>query len=50
MNKKPCNPDKEGGTTGLSGKMTYGKYLDIDSILKQQRRLSSDHDEMLFII
>ena len=50
MIKNPYNPSKESAKTELSGEMTYGKYLNIDLILSQQRRLSSAHDEMLFII
>ena len=50
MKRKPYNPSKEGAKTELSGEMTYGKYLNIDLILSQQKRLSGAHDEMLFII
>src|SRR5690625_6785737 len=30
--------------------MTYGDYLQLDTILASQKRLSNHHDEMLFII
>ncbi|WP_418314553.1 tryptophan 2,3-dioxygenase [Salicibibacter kimchii] len=30
--------------------MTYGDYLDLESLLSSQRRLSGHHDEMLFIL
>ena len=46
MIKKPYNPSKEGAKTELSGEMTYGKYLNIDLILSQQKRLSGAHDEI----
>ncbi|MEJ2128990.1 MAG: tryptophan 2,3-dioxygenase family protein [Woeseiaceae bacterium] len=36
--------------TDLQGRMTYGRYLNLDSILNAQHRLSDEHDEMLFII
>ena len=38
--------DKPGG----GDRMTYGDYLQLDSILNAQRPLSSAHDEMLFIV
>ena len=36
--------------TDLKGRLTYGKYLHLDDILKAQHCLSDEHDEMLFII
>ena len=30
--------------------MTYGEYLQLDSLLSSQKRLSDHHDEMLFIV
>lgn len=36
--------------TDLRDRMSYDKYLDLDSILNAQHTLSSQHDEMLFII
>ena len=34
----------------LASKMTYGGYLQLDSLLAAQRPVSEEHDEMLFII
>ncbi|WP_027965111.1 tryptophan 2,3-dioxygenase [Halalkalibacillus halophilus] len=42
--------DKNRIHTDFREKMTYGDYLDLDSILNSQNRLSDHHDEMLFII
>jgi tryptophan 2,3-dioxygenase len=36
--------------TDLRGRMSYGDYLLLDKILDAQEPLSSQHDEMLFII
>ncbi|UFU00717.1 tryptophan 2,3-dioxygenase [Radiobacillus kanasensis] len=36
--------------TNFKKNMTYGDYLQLDSILSSQNRLSNHHDEMLFII
>ncbi|MDT8862586.1 tryptophan 2,3-dioxygenase [Alkalihalobacillus sp. MEB130] len=36
--------------TNFKEKMTYGEYLQLDSLLASQKRLSDHHDEMLFII
>ncbi|WP_078391026.1 tryptophan 2,3-dioxygenase [Shouchella patagoniensis] len=36
--------------TDFKEKMTYGDYLQLDSLLSSQNRLSGHHDEMLFII
>lgn len=36
--------------TDLQGSMRYGDYLQLDKILQAQQPLSSEHDEMLFII
>jgi tryptophan 2,3-dioxygenase len=36
--------------TDLAGRMTYGEYLQLDDILGAQTTLSSQHDEMLFIV
>jgi tryptophan 2,3-dioxygenase len=35
--------------TDFSKKMTYGDYLQLDSLLSSQKTLSDHHDEMLFI-
>ena len=36
--------------TDLKDRLTYGEYLSLDKILNAQNRLSTQHDEMLFII
>lgn len=36
--------------TDFKEKMTYGEYLNLDTILNSQKRRSDHHDEMLFII
>jgi len=43
--------DLEAGIeTDLDGKMTYGGYLQLGTLLSAQRPLSEHHDEMLFIV
>jgi tryptophan 2,3-dioxygenase len=43
--------DLESGIeTDLNGKMTYGGYLQLGTLLSAQRPLSGHHDEMLFIV
>ena len=44
------DPSKDGAQTDFKARMSYGDYLQIDQILSAQTRLSSAHDEMLFII
>src|SRR5690625_673310 len=41
---------EEGIHTDFKKRMTYGDYLDLDSLLSSQNRLSDHHDEMLFIV
>jgi tryptophan 2,3-dioxygenase len=36
--------------TDLNGKMTYGGYLQLGTLLSAQRPVSGHHDEMLFIV
>jgi len=36
--------------TDLDGKMTYGGYLQLGTLLSAQRPLTGHHDEMLFIV
>lgn len=36
--------------TDFKEDMTYGDYLNLDKLLSSQNRLSSHHDEMLFIV
>ena len=43
--------DLESGIeTDLNGKMTYGGYLQLGTLLSAQRPLTGHHDEMLFIV
>jgi tryptophan 2,3-dioxygenase len=43
--------DLEAGIeTDLNGKMTYGGYLQLGTLLSAQRPLTEHHDEMLFIV
>jgi len=35
---------------GLDNEMSYGDYLQLESVLSAQKPLSGEHDEMLFII
>ncbi len=41
---------EQGIHTNFKEKMTYGDYLQLDTLLSSQKRLSDHHDEMLFII
>jgi tryptophan 2,3-dioxygenase len=50
MTQKPYDPAKEGAQMSFDGRMSYGDYLQIDTILEAQKPLSDAHDEMLFII
>lgn len=47
---KNYRPMEESIRTDLQGSMRYGDYLQLDKILQSQQPLSSEHDEMLFII
>lgn len=42
--------DNEKVHTDFKERMTYGEYLQLGDLLSAQNRLSSHHDEMLFII
>lgn len=46
----PYNNAKDGAQMSFDGRMSYGDYLRIDSILEAQQPLTAAHDEMLFII
>ena len=50
MTTCPFNPADDGAETAFDGRMSYGDYLRIDQILDAQHRLTTAHDEMLFII
>ncbi|WP_020063133.1 tryptophan 2,3-dioxygenase [Bacillus sp. 123MFChir2] len=41
---------EKGIHTDFRNNMTYGEYLQLDSLLSSQKRLSNHHDEMLFIV
>ena len=41
---------EKGIHTDFRNNMTYGEYLQLDSLLSSQKRLSDHHDEMLFIV
>ncbi|WP_010529649.1 tryptophan 2,3-dioxygenase [Lentibacillus jeotgali] len=49
MSDNPFEQEKDIHTDFLE-KMTYGDYLQLDTLLNSQKRLSNHHDEMLFII
>ncbi|TXH68315.1 MAG: tryptophan 2,3-dioxygenase [Thiothrix sp.] len=50
MSNTPYNPEREGAQMSFDGRMSYGDYLQIDTLLNAQQPLTDKHDEMLFII
>jgi tryptophan 2,3-dioxygenase len=50
MTTCPFNPAQDGAEMSFDGRMSYGDYLRMDSILGAQRLLTGAHDELLFII
>ncbi|PTX53439.1 MULTISPECIES: tryptophan 2,3-dioxygenase [Gemmobacter] len=44
------DPARDGAQMSFDGRMSYGDYLHIDTILNAQKLLTGAHDEMLFII
>jgi tryptophan 2,3-dioxygenase len=46
----PFDPAEDGAEMSFDGRMSYGDYLSLDTILSAQKPLSDAHDEMLFII
>ncbi|MDR3469480.1 MAG: tryptophan 2,3-dioxygenase [Xanthobacteraceae bacterium] len=40
----------DGAQTSFAGRMSYGDYLHLETLLDAQKPLSSAHDELLFII
>lgn len=46
----PYDPAQEGAQMAFDGRMSYGDYLSIDTLLDAQHPRSDAHDEMLFII
>ncbi len=45
-----AHPSWHGAQMDFSQSMSYGDYLDLDHLLSAQHPLSTDHNEMLFII
>ena len=45
MNKKPFDPTKEGARIDFRKAMSYGDYLNVDVLLRQQNCISDAHDE-----
>ncbi len=45
----PYDPAEDGAQMAFDGRMSYGDYLGLDTILDSQRPLSVAHDETLFI-
>jgi tryptophan 2,3-dioxygenase len=50
MSSDAYDPGSEGAKMAMAGAMSYGDYLDLDTLLDQQNPLSGAHDELLFII
>lgn len=48
--KQAYDPAQEGAQMSFDGRMSYGDYLQIDTLLNAQKPLTQKHDEMLFII
>ncbi|HYC36796.1 MAG TPA: tryptophan 2,3-dioxygenase family protein, partial [Usitatibacter sp.] len=46
--KNPSDPD--GARLDFKGAMSYGDYLQLDRVLGAQKPLSTDHNELLFIV
>ncbi|ATF18963.1 tryptophan 2,3-dioxygenase [Phaeobacter gallaeciensis] len=46
----PYDPAKEGAQMSFDGRMSYGDYLSLDTLLTAQKTWTNTHDEMLFII
>jgi tryptophan 2,3-dioxygenase len=46
----PLDPAKDGAEMAFDGRMSYGDYLSLDSLISVQNPVSDAHDEMLFII
>ena len=50
MSGCPYDPADEGAQMAFDGRMAYGDYLRLETVLDAQVPLSTAHDEMLFII
>ena len=48
--KKNFREMEDGIHTDMTGRMSYGDYLNLDDILGAQKLVSAQHDEMLFIV
>lgn len=46
----PLDPASDGAEMSFDGRMSYGDYLAIDTILGAQKLRTKAHDEMLFIV
>ncbi len=46
----PFNPADDGAQMDFDGRMSYGDYLSLETLLNAQKPYSDTHDEMLFII
>ncbi|MBJ6370018.1 tryptophan 2,3-dioxygenase [Sedimentitalea arenosa] len=46
----PYDPAREGAQMSFDGRMSYGDYLRLPTLLDAQHPLSDAHDELLFII
>ena len=46
----PYDPARDGAQMAFDGRMSYGDYLSLDTILTAQNPRTGAHDEMLFII
>lgn len=47
---KAFDPKDDGAVMSFDGRMSYGDYLQLDTVLNAQSPLSDAHDEFLFII
>ncbi len=47
---EPINPADDGAQMSFDGRMSYGDYLHLDTVLGAQHPQTRAHDEMLFII
>ncbi len=47
---EPFDPEEDGATMAFDGRLAYGDYLRLDTLLNAQETRTRAHDEMLFII
>ena len=50
MTRQPYDPRADGARMSFADEMSYGKYLNLETLLSQQTPLTPAHDEMLFLI